>query len=153
MSSTDEFRAEVEVAAPPAKVWAVLTDTKALAEASPELMGMMPLRRGGFRRGQQYIGWNRRKAVVWPTRNVVVDYEPERLLAWDTKTSGSRWIYELFPTDAGTRLVQRRPVAKPAAAWVRLFGQAFLGGWEDHADELEAGMETSLRRIKAIAER
>lgn len=152
MSSTDEFRAEVEVAAPPAKVWSVLTDTKALAAASPELMGMTPLRRGGFRKGQQYIGWNRRKAIIWPTRNVVVECEPERVLAWDTKTSGSRWIYELSPSGAGTRLVQRRPVAKPAAAWVRLFGQAFLGGWEDHADELEAGMQTSLQRLKAIIE-
>lgn len=153
MSSTDEFRAEVEVAAPPAKVWATLTDTTALAEASPELMGMTPLRRGGFRKGQQYVGWNRRKAIIWPTRNVVIEYDPERLLAWDTKTSGSRWIYELSPTESGTRLVQRRPVAKPAAPWVKAFAQVFLGGWEDHAAELEAGMETSLRRIKAIAER
>ncbi|WP_460851289.1 SRPBCC family protein [Nocardioides montaniterrae] len=152
MSSTDEFRAEILVDATPAEVWSTITDTKKLAQASPELMAMMPLKPGGFREGQQYVGWNRRKAIIWPTRNVVVEFTPEQRLVWDTKTSGSRWIYELAPEGTGTRLVQRRPVAKPAAAWVKAFGNLLLGGWEDHADELEAGMLTSLERIKAIAE-
>ena len=153
MGSNDELHAEVEIDAPPARVWSVITDTRALAEASPELMAMTPLRRGGFRTGQQYVGWNRRKAIVWPTRNVVRECVPEQRLVWDTTTSGARWIFELAPAGSGTRLVQRRPVAKPAAGWVRLFGDMFLGGFEGHADELETGMRTSLERLKVIAER
>ncbi|MCL2543718.1 MAG: SRPBCC domain-containing protein, partial [Nocardioidaceae bacterium] len=153
MGSSDELRAEIHIAASPARVWSVVTDTKALAEASPELLAMTPLRRGGFRVGQQYVGWNRRKAVVWTTRNVVRECVPERRLVWDTTTSGARWIYELSPEGDGTRLVQRRPVAKQASRFVRLFGEVLLGGFEEHADELESGMLSSLTRLKAIAER
>jgi uncharacterized protein YndB with AHSA1/START domain len=153
MNAERELHAEVLVAAPPAKVWAVITDTRALAEASPELLAMTPLRRGGFRVGQQYVGWNRRKAVIWPTRNVVVEVEPERRLAWDTRTSGARWIYELSPEGEGTRLVQRRPVPTRLTLVSRLFAPVALGGSEGHADELERGMAEGLARIKAIAER
>ena len=67
---------------------------------SPELVRMVPLKRGGLRVGQWYLGINRRKAVVWPTRSVVAVLEPGRLLAWDTKSSGARWIWELEPATA-----------------------------------------------------
>jgi hypothetical protein len=35
----------------------------------------------------------------------------------------------------------------------RVFATAFLGGREEHADELEAGMSRTLEGIKAAAER
>jgi uncharacterized protein YndB with AHSA1/START domain len=152
MAADRELHAEITIDAPPAAVWAVITDTKALARVSPELMAMTPLRRGGFRVGQQYVGWNRRKAVVWPTRNVVAAYEPERLLAWDTKTSGARWIYELSPSGTGTLLTQRRPVPEKLTLLSRIAAPLALGGAESHADELEAGMRTGLARIKALVE-
>ena len=56
---------------------------------------MVPLKPGGLRVGQWYLGINRRKAVVWPTRSVVAVLEPGRRLAWDTRSSGARWIWEL----------------------------------------------------------
>jgi uncharacterized protein YndB with AHSA1/START domain len=152
MGSTDDFRAEITIDAPPERVWSVITDTRALAEASPELMAMTPLRRGGFRTGQQYIGWNRRKLAVWPTRNVVVDAEPHRRLAWETRTTGVRWVYELEPAGAGTRLVERREFLREMPVVGRLFAKALLGGVEEHADELEVGLGQTLTRLKAIAE-
>ncbi|GAB3855246.1 SRPBCC family protein [Nocardioides maradonensis] len=152
MTSDRELRAEITIDAPAAAVWAVITDTKALAEISPELMAMTPLRRGGFRVGQQYVGWNRRKGVIWPTRNVVTAVQPEKLLAWDTKSSGARWIYELTAEGSGTRVVQRRPVPHRLTLLSRLFAPLALGGSENHADELEAGMAEGLARIKARVE-
>ena len=32
------------------------------------------------------------------------------MVAWDTKSSGARWIWELTPEGTGTRVVHRRPV-------------------------------------------
>ncbi|GAA3827450.1 SRPBCC domain-containing protein [Nocardioides panacisoli] len=148
-----ELRAEVVVDAPAERIWEVITDTRALAEASPELLTMMPLRRGGFRKGQQYVGWNRRKLVVWPTRSVVVEADPPHRLAWDTRSSGARWIFEIEPADSGTRLVQRRPVPNKLTGLSKAFAAVLLGGGEGHADELEQGMATSLERLKAIAEK
>lgn len=147
-----ELRAETVVAAPPEQVWATLTDLSRMPDWSPELLRMVPLGRGGLRVGQQYLGLNRRKAVVWPTRSVVAVVEPGRSLAWDTRSSGARWIYELTPEGAGTRVVHRRPVPSRLTLLSRLFAPAFLGGSDGHADELEAGMAETLARLKTAVE-
>jgi len=99
-----------------------------------------------------YVGINRRKGVVWPTRNVVAVLEPGRTLAWDTRTSGARWIFEVAPEGTGTRLTERRPVPEKLTGIGKIFARALLGGMEQHADELEDGMRETLQRIKAAVE-
>jgi uncharacterized protein YndB with AHSA1/START domain len=148
-----ELRAETVIDAPPERVWAALTDLRRMPEWSPELVRMLPLGRGGLRLGQQYLGLNRRKAAVWPTRSVVTALEPGRTLAWDTRSSGARWIYELTPEEAGTRVVQRRPVPHGVTLLSKVFAPLFLGGSDEHADELEQGMAHTLARLKAAVER
>lgn len=147
-----ELRAETTVAAPPADVWAVLSDLRRMPEWSPELVRMVPLKPGGLRVGQQYLGLNRRKGVVWPTRSVVAVLEPERTLAWDTKSSGARWIYELSPAGSGTRVVHRRPVPERLTRVSKVFAPLFLGGSDEHADELERGMAETLSRLRSAIE-
>ena len=148
-----ELRAETTIAAPPDEVWQALSDLRRMREWSPELVTMVPLRRGGLKPGQQYLGLNRRKAVVWPTRSVVAVVEQGRSLAWDTRSSGARWIYELEPHDGGTRVVHRRPVPRRITVLSRAFAPLFLGGSDEHADELEQGMQQTLARLKAAVER
>lgn len=146
-----ELRAEVHIDATPEEVWAALTDLDRMPERSPELVRMLPLKRGGLREGQWYLGINRRKAVVWPTRNVVRSVKPGRELVWHTATSGATWINELEAVDGGTRLVQRRPV--PRLTFLsRITAGTVLGGGAQHADELEDGMATTLARLKAEIE-
>jgi hypothetical protein len=147
-----ELRAETTIAAPPEKIWAVITDLSRMPELSPELMKMLPLKPGGLKLGQQYLGLNKRKAMIWPTRSVVAVLEPEKTLAWDTKSSGARWIYDLSPDGAGTKVVHRRPVPKKLTLLSKLFAPVALGGSDGHADELEAGMATTLQRLKATVE-
>jgi uncharacterized protein YndB with AHSA1/START domain len=147
-----ELRAETTIDAPPATVWATLTDLRRMPDWSPELVRMVPLGKGGLRPGRQYVGVNRRKGVIWTTRNVVTTVEPERALAWDTRTSGSRWIYELAADGAGTRIVLRRPVPRRLTLLSRLFTPVALGGSDAHADELEQGMGLTLARLKAAVE-
>ena len=120
---------------------------------SPELVRMLPLKRGGMRRGQWYVGINRRKGVVWPTRNVVAVLEPGR---------AARLGHDLErrPVDLGDHAVRRgharrapAPGAGEADAAQRVFAPVFLGGGAEHADELEAGMARTVARLKAVAER
>lgn len=147
-----ELRAEAYVDLPRARVWAVLSDLARMPAWSPELVRMVPLKPGGLRLGQWYLGVNRRKAVVWPTRNVVVGLEPGRVLAWETTSSGARWIWELSDEGAGTRVVHRRPVPRRLTPLSAVFATAFLGGVHGHADELEAGMDQTVRRlVEAVA--
>ena len=147
-----ELRAEAVVDAPAEKVWSVLTDLSRMSEWSPELMTMVPLKRGGLRLGQWYLGINRRKGVIWPTRSVIAELEPGRSLAWDTRTSGARWIWELVPDGDRTRVVHRRPVPKALTMVSNVFAPAFLGGSAGHADDLEAGMAQTVSRLKAAVE-
>ncbi|HWJ07837.1 MAG TPA: SRPBCC family protein [Nocardioides sp.] len=148
-----ELRAEAEVQAPVEHVWALLTDFAQLASWSPETVRMLPLKRGGLRVGQWYLGINRRKAFVWPTRSVVADVVPGRRLVWDTPSSGAQWVWELEQVDAGrTRVVHRRPVPSKLSLGSRLVAPLALGGNEGHADELERGMATTVAGLKAAAE-
>jgi len=146
-----ELRAEAAVAVPPDRLWALLTDFSRMPDWSPELVKMLPMKPGGLRVGQWYLGVNRRKAVVWPTRSVVAELQPGRTLAWDTKSSGARWIWELERTESGTRVVHRRPVPDGITVMSKLFAPAFLGGSDGHADELEVGMAETVARLKAAA--
>lgn len=150
-----ELRAETTIAAPPEQVWRLLTDFDRMPEWSPELVKMVPLKPGGLRDGQWYLGINRRKAVVWPTRSVIAELVPGRLVAWDTTSSGARWIWELEGVGDGgsTHVVHRRPVPRRITLMSRVFAPAFLGGSAEHADELEAGMQRTVERLKAAAER
>ena len=147
-----ELRAEAVVEAPAERVWATLTDFSRMPEWSPELVRMVPLKPGGLRVGQWYLGINRRKAVVWPTRSVVATVEPGRSLAWDTRSSGARWIWELTAEGDRTRVVHRRPVPRRLTLLSRAFAAVLLGGTVSHAGELEAGMERTLARLKAAVE-
>ncbi|MFI1566708.1 SRPBCC domain-containing protein [Streptomyces sp. NPDC020490] len=147
-----ELRAEVRIAATPEKVWRALADVRAWPRRSPELQAMLPLKPGGLRAGQWYLGVNRRKAVFWPTRNVVVEVAPGRRLSWDTRTSGVRWIFELERVPDGTRLVHRRPVPARLTLLGRIFARFALGGEAAHADELENGMARTLAAIKRAVE-
>jgi uncharacterized protein YndB with AHSA1/START domain len=148
-----ELRAETVIDATPQAVWAVLGDVRRMPELSPELVRMIPLKPGGLRPGQWYLGLNRRKAVLWPTRSVVTDVEKSRKVVWDTRTSGARWIWELTPEGEGTRVVHRRPVPKRVTPLSVAFAKVFLGGVGGHADELEDGMAQSVAHLKRAVER
>lgn len=152
MTAERELRAETVIDAPVARVWAVLSDVSRMPEWSDEVFKMVPLKRGGLRVDQWYLGLNRRKAVIWPTRSVVSALEPEAKLAWLTKSSGAEWIYELSPEGTGTRIVHRRPVPAGLTALSKVFAPVALGGSVGHADELEASMARTLERIKAAVE-
>ncbi len=147
-----ELRAETTIDAPPEVVWEVLGDVRRMPELSPELVGMFPLKKGGLRPGQWYVGVNRRKGVLWPTRSVVSDVDPGRMVAWDTRSSGARWIWELAAEGTGTKVVHRRPVPRRLTPVSKAFATVFLGGTVGHADELEQGMAESVRRLKQAVE-
>jgi uncharacterized protein YndB with AHSA1/START domain len=148
-----ELRAEVVVRATPHRVWQVLTDFDRMPEWSPELVRMVPLKRGGLRIGQWYLGLNRRGAVAWPTRSVISRLAPGREVGWDTRSSGATWVYHLAPVGQdATRVTLTRPVQARPPVVARVFAGALLGGVAAHDDELEAGMATTLERFRAAVE-
>lgn len=150
MSQPLPISASVDVAAPPERVWAVVSDVTRMPEWSPELRRLYPVGGREPRVGMRLIGVNRRGYALWPTTSTVVRLEPERAVAWKTRQSGATWTYELEPTAVGTRLTGRRELAKYTLG-TALFAPV-IGGAAGHDRELADGIRSTLDRIKTTIE-
>ena len=150
--SDRDFDEQVRIDATPEQVWAVLADPTTMPQASPELFALTRRRKGPFRAGETFIGWNRRRAIVWPTISTVTKVSPGQELSWHTKTSGAVWTYTLTSTEDGTILRERRTMPSGAPSTVRVFADTLLGGMSNHADELERHVAQTLHWIKLQVE-
>ena len=78
--------------------------------------------------------------------NTVVEYEPDRRIAW-RHFGGHRWRYELTPTDdGGTEVVETFDYSRYPA-----FGKAIIEGL-GFPGRNRRGIEGTLQRLKAAAE-
>lgn len=143
--------AQIDIDAPVAKVWSLISDFTRMPEWSPQCRFMKPL--GAVRPGTRTINFNRRGRMFWPTSSVITEFTPDRKLAFRVSENRSVWSFELEPTATGTRVVESRHVAdgKTTAVSAFLIGK-FMGGTPDFERELVEGMNASLARIKSAAE-
>ena len=140
----------VEIAAPPAQVWALVTDLPRMASWSPQVVRTFV--RGPVRRGSRALNLNREGWKVWPTRSEVVDLEPHRRFAFRVLENRTVWSFTLEPTPGGTRLTQRRETPQGVSRVSVALVDRALGGQEAFTASLRAGMRTTLERIRAEAE-
>src|SRR4051812_7322644 len=112
------------------------------------------VRGGKTRQGAKMINLNRKGLLVWPTQSMVTTFEPEQKIAFRIRENWTIWSFTLGPTaDGGTRVVQRREAPKGISDVSVRLTKAVLGGVEEFTSELEQGMNQTLERIKADAER
>ena len=147
------LEASVEVAAPPAQVWALVSDLPRLAEWSPQVVRSLKRSPGPVALGTRFLNVNRRGLLVWPTRSKVVHFEPHRHLAFRVKENYTVWSFTLEPAGAGTRVVHRREAPQGISDISHRLTDLALGGQEPFTAELREGMRTTLARIKAEVER
>ncbi|WP_435594754.1 SRPBCC family protein [Tsukamurella tyrosinosolvens] len=133
-------------------VWSILADPHTMPAASPELFAITRIRRGPLHAGETFIGWNRRKAVIWPTVNHVTIADPGERLTWHTRTSGATWTYTIDDKDGMITVREQRQMPSGAPLPVRLFASLLLGGMSQHSSELAGHMSRTLQWIKATAE-
>jgi uncharacterized protein YndB with AHSA1/START domain len=144
------LQAQIDIDAPVATVWALVSDLSRMPQWSPQCRLMKAL--GPVRQGTRTINLNRRNKMYWPTTCVVTEVIPEKKMAFQVNQNGTIWSYELEPTDAGTRLVESRHAENGVTAFSTLSINAMLGGVPNFERELVDGMNASLSRIKAAAE-
>ncbi|MCX4098999.1 SRPBCC family protein [Nocardia sp. alder85J] len=146
------LEATVDISASPEQVWQVLSDLKRMPEFSPTTKRMIPL--GTPAAGTWTININRVEGkYVYPTTSRIVRYEPNREFAFRMNENGVVWSYTLEPIETGTKLVERRDIPNGVRRPVRMLINAFLGGEQQFEAELVRGMNETLERIKATAER
>ena len=144
------LQAQIDIDAPVATVWALVSDLSRMPQWSPQCRLMKAL--GPVRQGTRTINLNRRNKMYWPTTCVVTEVIPEKKMAFQVNQNGTIWSYELEPTDAGTRLVESRHAENGVTAFSTLSINAMFGGVPNFEQELVDGMNASLSRIKAAAE-
>jgi hypothetical protein len=142
----------IEVGAAPATVWSLVTDLPRMASWSPQVVRTV-VRGGPVQLGTRSVNINRRGLLFWPTRSTVVRFEPHREFAFRIKDNLTVWSFTLEPTDAGTRVVQRREAPHGTSPISDSLIRRLLGGQRSFQGELREGMRQTLRGIKADAER
>jgi uncharacterized protein YndB with AHSA1/START domain len=144
------LQAQIDIDAPVAKVWALVSDLSRMPQWSPQCRMMKPL--GPVRQGTRTININRRNYTFWPTTSTVTEVIPETKLAFRVNANNTIWSYELQPTDGGTRVVETRHAENGVKPISNMSVNALFGGVPSFERELVDGMNETLSRIKAAAE-
>jgi uncharacterized protein YndB with AHSA1/START domain len=144
----------VEIAAPPERVWELVSDLPGMGRFSPENTGGTWLGGAdGPALGARFAGRNASGRRRWSTRCTVVRCEPGRAFAFDVSAGGlpvARWSYELAAVDGGCRLTERWEDRRG-----RLVGSlgALLTGVADRTAFTTTSLEQTLAAVKEAAER
>jgi uncharacterized protein YndB with AHSA1/START domain len=147
------IEASIDIAAPPARVWGLVSDLRNMPRWSPQCRKTF-VRGGPIGQGSKLVNINRRGLLVWPTQSMVTEFVPEQKLAFRIKENWTIWSFTLEPTtDGGTRVVQRREAPKGISDVSVRLTKTVLGGLDEFTTELQQGMNQTLARIKADAER
>jgi uncharacterized membrane protein len=99
------------IAAPPRRVWEIVSDVELMPTMSSELQSVEWLDgAGGPSVGARFMGRSKHEALgEWATTSHVIECEPERVLAWavvDPQNPTAIWRFRLQPKDGGTELSQ-----------------------------------------------
>jgi uncharacterized protein YndB with AHSA1/START domain len=152
LQNVEPLEATIEIDAPPAKVWSLVSDLRNMPRWSPQCVKTFI--RGDVAVGAKAVNLNRRGLLLWPTQSKVVRLTPEQEIAFRVKENYTVWSYRL--EDLGgdrTRLTSRREAPQGVSDLSVRLTKVALGGVPQFTDELRTGMQETLARIKADAER
>lgn len=150
-STVNNLQAEIEIDAPPAKVWALVSDLPAMARWSPQTYRTF-MRGAG--KGAKMVNINKSGWRIWPTTSMVKDFEPNKRLMFKVRENKARWSYDLEPLDDGvrTRVVETRDVTGGTSGVSRFLVDKFFGGNDNFESTLTADMKKTLQRLKSEVE-
>jgi uncharacterized protein YndB with AHSA1/START domain len=147
------LEATIHIDAPPARVWQIVSDQRRMNEFSPETY-RQKFFGDELGRGTVSLNLNKRKGFFWPSASRITEWVPEKRIAFYVYGPADTWSYDLEPSGEGTTVIERRDLKNGKRSFLsKLTARIALGGIDSHDVELKAGMETTLARIKAEAER
>jgi hypothetical protein len=143
--------ASVDIAAPPERVFGLLTDLDSFLAIAAETERITMKSGTALTAGTVFSGRNNNGKRHWSTRSKVTDADGARF-AFDVSHTGipvSRWQYDVTPTDSGCRVTEstwdRRPwwFKKPAELVTASPNRPAIN---------QRNIEATLARLKARAE-
>ncbi|MEV6650763.1 SRPBCC family protein [Streptomyces sp. NPDC051219] len=141
-----------------ATIYELVADVRHMARWSPECLAVWA-RPGPARTGQTFVGWNRRRGLVWFTNCRVAVASPGREFAFTVTTFGlpvARWGYRLTQDGHGTTTVTEHwtDLRSGRGAWLsQTLGLIFTGTRPSSRYAVNRqGMRETLRRLRTDAE-
>jgi uncharacterized protein YndB with AHSA1/START domain len=144
------LQAEIDIEAPVAEVWGLVSDLSRMPQWSPQCRVMKVL--GPVREGARTLNLNRRGRMFWPTTCTITEVDPQRKITFKVAANGTEWSYELEPIEGGTRVVESRRAPNGVKKMSSAVVNVAFGGVPSFEQELVEGMNQSLSRIKTAAE-
>ena len=144
----------LEIAAPPERLWSLITDVTNMGRWSPECHRCEWLGdANGPAVGAKFKGWNTRGLMRWSTVSTVTSADEPRLFEWQVDQSGMKWSYRFEPAADGstTTVTESREAVADLPAYVKLAYKLRLLGKDPDAIVVN-GMRETLQRLKAAAE-
>lgn len=153
-ATTPTIEVSTTIAAPPDRLYAMVSDVTRMGEWSPECFRCTWVRGAtGPAVGARFRGWNRKGWRRWWTDATVTKAEPGKEFAFAVSSFGlpvAGWGYRFEPSaDGGTVVTEywndrrQKPMAVVSGVAV---------GVADREGHNRRGMEQTLQRIKAVAE-
>lgn len=147
----ENLESEITIDAPVERVWDVVSDLRRMPRWSPQCRKVIA--RGPIRQGTFMLNLNQDGKLWWPTRAKVTDFSHQQRVAFRILENRTEWSFTLIPEGECTRLVERRDVpAQGTTQLSRTLIDKILGGEPDFEANLVAGMNATLKRIKADVE-
>jgi len=143
----------VEIDAPLARVWALVSDVRRYPDWSPQVQSTRL--RGGAEDvtlGVQFTNLNRDGDLEWKTTGEIVRFDPEREVAFRVQENWVIWSFSLEPIPDGSRVTQRREAPDGISELSLQLTDGFMGGQEAFTAATRSGMRQTLLGIKAAAE-
>ncbi|GAB3239480.1 SRPBCC family protein [Mycolicibacterium hippocampi] len=143
----------VFVAAPPEKLYELVSDVTRMGEWSPVCRSCWWDEGAGPSVGSWFTGRNQTPERTWETRSQVVAADPGRKFAWEVNNGWVYWGYEFEPEADGTRLTESWEFLPAGLAGFReRFGDAADAEIAKRSDAAKSGIPATLAAIKRAAE-
>jgi uncharacterized protein YndB with AHSA1/START domain len=151
-----QLHASRYVAAPAPAVYDLITDIRRMGEWSPENQGGEWLDGlNGPAVGARFTGRNRRRAA-WTTTATVTEADHGRVFTFvigKVDRPQTRWSYAFTSAGDGCQVSETCEILREPGPIGRLLTRLGTGvPWSKRADDLQHGMEETLRRLAATAE-
>jgi uncharacterized protein YndB with AHSA1/START domain len=147
---TQHGGASIDIAAPPEKVYDLVTDVTRMGEWSPETYKAAWVDGAtGPAPGARFKGSNKDGFMRWSTKPVVEMAERGREFTFATVMAGkklTRWSYKLSPSDGGTHVEESWETVET----IPLLSAFVMRG--NRAQRLDEGCAQTLARLKDAAE-
>ncbi len=150
---TPDIEVSRDVAAPPAVIFAAITDITRMGEWSPECVSAEW--NEGFSApalGAMFTGHNRNGDKEWSVEAKIVDLVDNQRFFFDCIVRDfvfSKWGYTIEATNSGCRITEYTQDLRLESSLER---STMISGVSDRATHNRAGMEATLERIAAAIE-